>query len=121
MSDSSSIGTPSKCLYINNINEKVKVDVLKKTLNMIFSQYGRVTSITAYSGLKTRGQAWVTFETESAACAALKAKQGFNFYDKPLKLQFSSKGGGSNGTSVKLEKDVDAVEESAGSRKRARS
>jgi len=121
MTDSSSDAVPSACLYINNINEKVKVNVLKKMLNMVFSQYGRVTSITAYSGLKTRGQAWVAFETESAASSALKAKQGFNFYDKPLQLQFSAKGGDKD-KSVNGSGGADeGTNNSSGSRKRARS
>ena len=33
---------PSQTLYINNINEKVKNDVLKNMFIMIFSQYGKV-------------------------------------------------------------------------------
>jgi U1 small nuclear ribonucleoprotein A len=83
------ISNLTTCLYVNNLNEKIKVDVVKKMLNMLFSQYGRVKSVTAYSGYKTKGQAWVQFETEEAATAALAAKQGFNFYDKPLRLQYA--------------------------------
>ena len=33
---------PSATLYINNINEKIKTNVLKKMFIMIFSQYGKV-------------------------------------------------------------------------------
>ena len=80
---------PSSCLYVNHINEKIKVDVVKRMLNMVFSQYGRVKSVTAYSGYKNKGQAWVQFESESAATAALVARQGFNFYDQPLQLQYA--------------------------------
>ena len=75
---------PSQTLYINNINEKLKTDVLKKTLYMIFSQYGRVTDIVAKKGLKNRGQSWVVFQDKSAATNALRGKQGFNCYGKPL-------------------------------------
>ena len=80
---------PNACLYINNINEKIKIDVLKKMFNMLFSQYGKVSSIVAYSTLKSKGQAWVQFENEKAATAALKGKQDFNFYDKPLRIQYA--------------------------------
>ncbi len=83
------LGTPNACLYVNNLNEKVSVEVLKKMFNMLFSQYGKVTSIVAYSTLKTKGQAWVLFEDEKAATAAMKGKQGFNFYDKPLRIQYA--------------------------------
>lgn len=39
------MNVPSQTLYINNINEKVKNDVLKKMFIMIFSQYGKVIGI----------------------------------------------------------------------------
>lgn len=76
--------TPSNTLYINNINEKIKQDVVKKMLYMVFSQYGRVTDVIAKKGLKLRGQAWVVFEEESSSANALRGKQGFSFYGKPL-------------------------------------
>ena len=75
---------PSCTLYINNINEKIKQDVVKKMLYMVFSQYGKVTDVIAKKGLKLRGQAWVVFENESSAITALRGKQGFSFYEKPL-------------------------------------
>jgi len=124
MSENTAPGAPSNTLYINNINEKVKLDVLKRQFNMLFSQYGKVSSITAYSTLKTKGQAWVLFENEKAATAAMKAKQGFNFYDQPLRIQYargvpkdkSDKGSSKMGLKVKRE-DSDDVEQAA---KRAR-
>jgi RNA recognition motif-containing protein len=75
---------PCQTLYINNVNEKIKSDVLKKMLYMIFSQYGKVVDIVAKKGLKLRGQSWVVFQDASAATNALRGKQGFNFYGKPL-------------------------------------
>eukprot|EP01039_Chlorochromonas_danica_P006153 gene6153-6780_t len=81
--------TPSNTLYINNINEKIKKNALKKMLYMVFSQYGRVIQIIACKGLKMRGQAWVIYDNVNAAANALKGKQGFNFYDKPLRIQFA--------------------------------
>lgn len=75
---------PSKTLYLNNINEKIKKDVMKKMLYMVFSQYGKVKDIIACKGVKLRGQAWITFDDVSSATSALRGKQGFNFYDKPL-------------------------------------
>ena len=66
---------PNKALYINNINEKVQIDVLKKMFHMVFSQYGRVTEIIAHKGLKMRGQAWVVFQDVAAATSAMRGKQ----------------------------------------------
>jgi RNA recognition motif-containing protein len=47
---------PNHTLYINNLNEKIKKDVLKKLLYMLFSQYGKVVQIVACKGIKMRGQ-----------------------------------------------------------------
>jgi len=50
---------PTQTLYVNNINEKVKKNVLRKLLAMLFSQYGRVIQVIASKGLKLRGQVCV--------------------------------------------------------------
>ncbi len=47
---------PNQTIYVHNINEKVKKDVLKKMLYMLFSQYGRVIQVVACKGVKMRGQ-----------------------------------------------------------------
>jgi len=99
---------PNQTIYINNINEKVKKDVLKKQLYMLFSQYGKVKQIVACKGIKLRGQvwvscaniisagvinslfssfflqAWIVFHDLNSAINAMKGKQGFVFYDKPM-------------------------------------
>lgn len=48
--------TPNQTIYINNLNEKIKKNNLKKLLYMLFSQYGKVLQIVACKGLKMRGQ-----------------------------------------------------------------
>lgn len=75
---------PTQTLYVNNINDKLKTDVLKKLVYSLFSQYGRVMDIVAKKGVKNRGQAWVVFQDVSAATNALRGKQGFVFYGKPI-------------------------------------
>ncbi len=47
---------PNHTIYINNLNEKIKKNVLKKLLYMLFSQYGKVIQIIACKGIKLRGQ-----------------------------------------------------------------
>ena len=84
-----SVPLTSNTIYINNINEKIKKNSLKRLLNMIFSQYGRVIQIVACKGLKLRGQAWVVFQDASSATNAIRGKNGFNFYGKPLKIHFA--------------------------------
>lgn len=53
---------PNQTIYVKNINEKVKKDVLKKQLYMLFSQYGRVKQIVACKGIKLRGQVFFVYQ-----------------------------------------------------------
>jgi U2 small nuclear ribonucleoprotein B'' len=57
--DTSLVNQPNNTIYINNINEKINKNVLKKLLYMLFSQYGRVLQIVACKGIKMRGQVWL--------------------------------------------------------------
>ncbi|PKA50974.1 U1 small nuclear ribonucleoprotein A [Apostasia shenzhenica] len=57
---------------------------LKKSLNAVFSQFGKILEVLAFKTLKHKGQAWVVFEDVASATEALKRMQGFPFYDKPM-------------------------------------
>ena len=80
---------PSHTIYINNLNEKVKKEELKKSLYAIFSQFGQILDIVALKTLKMRGQAFVIFKEISSATNSLRTMQGFPFYDKPMRIQYS--------------------------------
>lgn len=80
---------PNQTIYINNLNEKVKKDELKKSLHAIFSQFGEIKNIVALKSLKMRGQAFVIFKELNSATNALRSMQGFPFYDKPMKIQYA--------------------------------
>jgi RNA recognition motif-containing protein len=80
---------PNETLYVNNLNEKVKRDELRKALYGLFSQYGTVLDIVAQKSLKLRGQAFVIFRDIGSASTALKALQSFAFYDKPMHIQYA--------------------------------
>lgn len=80
---------PNNTIYINNLNEKVKKEELKKALYAIFSQFGQILDIVAMKTLKMRGQAFVIFKDISSGTAALRSMQGFPFYDKPMRIQFA--------------------------------
>jgi len=80
---------PNHSVYINNLNEKIKKDYLKKSLYAIFSQFGQILDIVALKTLKMRGQAFVIFKEISAATNALRSMQGFPFYDKPMRIGYS--------------------------------
>lgn len=80
---------PNQTIYINNLNEKIKKDELKKSLYAIFSQFGQILDIVAMTTLKRRGQAFVIFKEISSASNALRTMQGFPFYDKPMRIAYA--------------------------------
>jgi len=80
---------PNTTIYINNLNEKVKKEELKKSLYAIFSQFGQILDIVALKTLKMRGQAFVIFKEVTSATQALRGMQGFPFYDKPMRIQYA--------------------------------
>lgn len=75
---------PNNTIYINNLNEKIKKEELKKSLYAIFSQFGQIIDIVALKTLKMRGQAFVIFKEIQSSTNALRSMQGFPFYDKPM-------------------------------------
>lgn len=80
---------PNQTIYINNLNEKIKKDELKKSLYAIFSQFGQILDIVAMTTLKRRGQAFVIFKEIGSASNALRTMQGFPFYDKPMRIAYA--------------------------------
>ncbi|KAH6765719.1 RNI-like superfamily protein [Perilla frutescens var. hirtella] len=80
---------PSQTIYVRNINEKIKKEELKRSLYALFSQYGRILDIVALKTPKLRGQAWVVFSEVPAASNAVRQMQNFQFYEKPLRIQYA--------------------------------
>ncbi|XP_015786163.1 LOW QUALITY PROTEIN: U1 small nuclear ribonucleoprotein A-like [Tetranychus urticae] len=80
---------PNHTIYVNNLNEKIKKEELKKSLHAIFSQFGQILDIVAIKNLKMRGQAFVIFKETTSAAAAMRSMQGFPFYDKPMRIQYA--------------------------------
>ncbi|KAJ9139042.1 U2 small nuclear ribonucleoprotein B [Coniochaeta hoffmannii] len=77
-------GAPISTVYVRNLEERVKPDVLKETLRAIFSEYGNVIDIVAKTNLKAKGQAFVVFDKPESAQAAVEEVQGFEVFDKPM-------------------------------------
>lgn len=82
-------GTPNNTLYINNLNEKIKRDELKKSLYAVFVQFGQILDIITARTFKMKGQAFVVFEDVNSATTALRAMHGFPLYEKPMRIQYS--------------------------------
>ncbi|XP_055631827.1 U1 small nuclear ribonucleoprotein A [Toxorhynchites rutilus septentrionalis] len=80
---------PNHTIYINNLNEKIKKEELKKSLYAIFSQFGQIMDIVALKTLKMRGQAFIIFKEIGSANNAMRTMQGFPFYDKPMRINYS--------------------------------
>ncbi|PQQ01187.1 U1 small nuclear ribonucleoprotein A [Prunus yedoensis var. nudiflora] len=87
--NSSSEVPANQTIYINNLNEKIKLDELKKSLLAVFSQFGKILDVLAFKTLKHKGQAWLVFEDVSSATKAIQQMQGFPFYDKPMRIQYA--------------------------------
>lgn len=80
---------PSQTIYVNNLDDTLANDVTRKSLYMIFSEFGKVLEVKASKANKLRGQAWIVFQDVTAATNAIRRRQGFNFYGKPLKIDYA--------------------------------
>jgi len=79
---------PNQTLYINNLNEKIKVPEMKCCLTELLGTYGEIIDIIAYGTLKKKGQAFAVFRDISCATNAMRALQGFVLLDKPMKIAY---------------------------------
>mmetsp|Transcript_61835 Transcript_61835/g.109818 ORF Transcript_61835/g.109818 Transcript_61835/m.109818 type:complete len:245 (-) Transcript_61835:84-818(-) len=79
----------NQTLYVNNLNDKINVETLKKSLREVFAAFGGIIDIVAMKSLKRRGQAWIIFKETSAATNSLKSLQGFPFYNKPMRITYA--------------------------------
>ncbi|XP_060882361.1 U2 small nuclear ribonucleoprotein B'' [Labrus mixtus] len=88
-SDSNMDIRPNHTIYINNINDKVKKEEMKRSLYALFSQFGQILEVVAMKTMKMRGQAFVVFKELAASTNALRQLQGFPFYNKPMRIQYA--------------------------------
>ncbi|RAL13989.1 U1A/U2B"/SNF family RNA-binding protein [Aspergillus homomorphus CBS 101889] len=80
---------PNCTVYVRNLEERIKVDQLKESLEEIFSEYGNVIEIVAKTNLKAKGQAFVVFDSVDAASRAIDEINGFELFDKPMVLEYA--------------------------------
>ncbi|KAJ2843558.1 hypothetical protein IWW36_005522, partial [Coemansia brasiliensis] len=81
--------TPSKTLYIRNLNEKIKIPVLIKALQALFETYGPILEIRARHSIRMRGQAFIVYESLDDAVKAHDEVQGFLLFTKPMFIEYS--------------------------------
>jgi len=80
---------PNHTIYIHGLNEKMKVDELKRSLYHAFSPSGNIMEIHARKTPKLRGQAWIVFDDLGGATKAMREMHNFNFFGKPLQISFA--------------------------------
>jgi len=80
---------PNQTVYVNNLNEKIKKEELRRSLYHLFSQFGNILEVMADRTPKRRGQAWLVYDDLSGATRAVKGMQGFVFYGKPLTIRYA--------------------------------
>lgn len=73
-------------MYVQNLEERVKPEVLSEALKTIFSEFGNVIDIVAKRNLKAKGQAFIVFDQQSAAQNAIEEVEGFELFGKPMKV-----------------------------------
>ncbi|KAJ3232791.1 hypothetical protein HDU78_006852 [Chytriomyces hyalinus] len=80
---------PNHTLYVRNLNEKIALKTIKKSLDAIFSGFGEIIQIRAKSNITLRGQAFVTYKNVDSATKALGEVQGFPLFSLPLDIQYA--------------------------------
>jgi len=61
------MGKPNATVYVQNLNERVKIPDLKNSLFQLFSQSGEVHEVHAKRNIKLRGQAFIVARDETIA------------------------------------------------------
>ena len=80
---------PKETIYVNNLNERINKEELKKSLYAAFSQFGPILDVVALKTFRMRGQAFIVFRDIEAATQAVRQMQGFPFYDKPMNITYA--------------------------------
>lgn len=79
----------SASLFFFASSDRPERTELRKSLSAAFAQFGKVIDINCAKTYKLRGQAWVVFDTVTAATAAVKQMNEFPFYDKPMRVSYA--------------------------------
>ncbi|TFY74865.1 hypothetical protein EWM64_g9147 [Hericium alpestre] len=85
----SSSTQPNTTLYINNLNDQVNKEELRRQLYALFTTHGKIIDVVATKTPKMRGQAFLVFTDLASATAALRAYDGMEFYEKPMRIQYA--------------------------------
>ena len=84
-----SITLPNQTLYVKNLPEKVTKELMKTTLNTIFTAHGTVSAVVIIRSKALRGQAWVTMSSIPEATTCLKELEGMEICQKPMNISYA--------------------------------
>ena len=80
---------PQQTLYVNNLNDRIPKNDLRKTLYGLFGQFGSILDVVALKTTRMRGQAFIVFADISGATKALRSVQGFVLCGKPMRISYA--------------------------------
>lgn len=73
-------------VYVQNLEERVKIETVVSSLKTLFSEFGNVIDVVAKKNLKAKGQAFVVFDNPQSALDAVEEIQGFELFEKPMRV-----------------------------------
>ena len=79
----------NETLYVNHLNEKIKIDLLRENLYYLFSQYGDVLEINIRKSKKMRGQAFIVYKDINEATRAKVSLNNFLFLGSRINVDYA--------------------------------
>ncbi|KYK56709.1 small nuclear ribonucleoprotein [Drechmeria coniospora] len=76
-------------VYVQNLEERVKITPITEALKVLFSEFGLVVDIIAKRNLRAKGQAFVVFANPDDAATAIEDAQSFELFGKPMRLSIA--------------------------------
>ena len=79
----------NETLYINHLNEKIKIDLLRENLYYLFSQFGDVLEINLRKSKKMKGQAFIVYKDINDAVRAKVSLNNFLFLGSRINVEYA--------------------------------
>ena len=79
----------NETLYVNHINEKIKIDLLRENLYYLFSQFGDVLEINVRKSKKMRGQAFIVYKDVNETTRAKVSLNNFLFLGSRINVDYA--------------------------------
>lgn len=79
----------NETLYVNHLNEKINLDLLRENLYYLFSQFGDVLEINVRKSKKMRGQAFIVYKDINEATRAKVSLNNFLFLGSRISVDYA--------------------------------